>query len=654
MEALHVIRKGNPFPSICAYVCTHPCEDACRRCQVDTPVSIRALKRFAVEFGGDRMIYAKAETTHDERVAIVGSGPAGLACAHYLRKLGYPATIFEAHSEVGGMLRVGIPQYRLPREVLDTEVQRLTQMGVEIRTNARVVSLDMLFEMGYKAIFVTIGAHQGLRMGVEGEESPGVIDGATFLREVNLGLKPSPGERVAVVGGGNVAIDAARTALRLGAEKVNILYRRSREEMPASPTEIEDSLQEGIDILFLVAPTKVKRENGQLSVSCIKMELGEPDPSGRRKPIPIEGSDFDETYDTLITAIGQAPQAPSDFRVRMGRGSTIQTDPVTLTTNRAGVFAGGDAVTGPATVTEALAAGRLAASRIDDYLQHRYPLRNNNGKEILNSDLLPETIAAIKKIGRVEPPILSPESRADNFDPVELVYDWETATNETRRCLRCGMGAEIMFQDRCTTCLTCLRVCPYHVPHLDATGTIQIPADQCQACDICVAECPANAIVLRKPHDRRQIDEELDHVLRSAAQSNLKPLIVGFCCQYGLFGTGTLASLWRGAKASTSIVPVPCAAKVEPTHILRAFELGAEGVFVAACGEQCGRENTAFWVEQRIDKVRKTLEQIGLQPERLHALVLPTAENAAEELDGFAEQIGGFYLASVITQEVRS
>ncbi|MBC8511396.1 MAG: FAD-dependent oxidoreductase, partial [Dehalococcoidia bacterium] len=177
MEALQVIRDGNPFPSICAYVCTHPCEDACRRSQVDKPIAIRSLKRFAVEFGGDRMIQAEAETTHSEKVAIVGSGPAGMACAYYLRKLGYPATIFEAHSEMGGMLRVGIPQYRLPREVLDTEVQRLTQMGVEIRTNTRVVSLDLLFEMGYKAVFITIGAHQSLRMGIEGEESPGVIDG---------------------------------------------------------------------------------------------------------------------------------------------------------------------------------------------------------------------------------------------------------------------------------------------------------------------------------------------------------------------------------------------------------------------------------------------------------------------------------------------
>jgi len=188
MEALQVIRGGNPFPSICAYVCTHPCEEACRRSQVDKPIAIRGLKRFALEFGGDRMVQVEARTGHSEKVAIVGSGPAGMACAYYLRNLGYPATIFEAHSEIGGMLRVGIPRYRLPSEVLDVETQRLTKMGVEIRTDTRVVSLDLLFDMGYKAVFVTIGAHQSLRMGIEGEDSPGVIDGATFLREVNLGL----------------------------------------------------------------------------------------------------------------------------------------------------------------------------------------------------------------------------------------------------------------------------------------------------------------------------------------------------------------------------------------------------------------------------------------------------------------------------------
>ena len=656
MEALQVIRNGNPFPSICAYVCTHPCEDACRRCQVDKPIAVRALKRFAVEFGGDRMVQSEAETTHGEKVAIVGSGPAGLACAYYLRKLGYPVTVFEAHSELGGMLRVGIPQYRLPREVLDTEVQRLARMGVEIRTSTRVVSLDLLFDMGYKAIFVTIGAHQGLRMEIEGEESPGVIDGATFLREVNLGLKPSLGGKVAVVGGGNVAVDAARTALRLGIPNVKILYRRSRAEMPASDIEVEQALEEGIDVRFLVAPTRIKRKNGRLSVTCVRMELGEPDARGRRQPVPLEGSEFDKEFATLIVAIGQAPQTPGGFGVRVGRGSTIQADPITLTTNRAGVFAGGDAVSGPATVVEALAAGRLAASRIDDYLQRRYPLADREMKERLSGDLLPETIEMIRKVGRLELPTLSPEARTKDFKSVELGYSWEAAISEARRCLRCGIGAEILFQDKCATCLTCLKVCPYHVPYLDASGTIQIPADQCQACGVCVADCPAKAIVLRKPYDRRHITEELDHALKSAAQSNFKPLIIGFCCQYGLFGTGALAGLWRGAKASIWIVPVLCTAKVEADHMLRAFEMGAEGVFIAGCGEQCARENTDFWVRQRVAKARKTLAQIGLEPERLQTFVSTTTNGGdpAEELDRFAERMGNLYLASIIMQEVRS
>jgi NADPH-dependent glutamate synthase beta subunit-like oxidoreductase/coenzyme F420-reducing hydrogenase delta subunit len=656
MEALQVIRSGNPFPSICGYVCTHPCEDACRRAQVDKPVAIRALKRFAVEFGGDRMIQSEAETTRGDKVAIVGSGPAGLACAYYLRKLGYPATIFEAHSELGGMLRVGIPQYRLPREILDTEVQRLTQMGVEIRTNTRVVSLDLLFDMGYKAVFVTIGAHQGLRMGIEGEESPGVIDGATFLREVNLGLKPSLGDRVAVVGGGNVAIDAARTAIRLGAPKVNILYRRSRAEMPADEMEVEQALEEGVEILFLVAPTKIRSKNGRLSVTCIRMELGEPDVGGRRQPVPIGGSEFDKQFDTLIVAIGQAPQTPDGFGVRMGKGSTIQVDPITLTTNRVGIFAGGDAVTGPATVTEALAAGRRAASRIDDYLQHRYPIADKETMNGMSGDLLPETLEMIREIGRSKLPTLPPEARTRDFNTVEIGYGWEAAVNEARRCLRCGMGAEILFQDKCASCLTCLRVCPYHVPYLDDNGTIQIPVAQCQACGVCVAECPAKAIVLRKPYDRRQIAEELDHVVKAVAQSNVKPLIIGFCCQYGLFGTGVLACLWRGAKASTWIVPVLCTAKVEADHMLRAFEMGAEGVFIAGCGEQCARENTEFWVRQRIERVRKTLTQIDLEPERLRAFVSTTTNGGdpAKELDEFAERIGTLYLTSIIMQEVRS
>jgi len=655
MEALQVIRNSNPFPSICAYICTHPCEEVCQRGQVDKPIAIRALKRFAVEFGGDRMIRPEAETTHEERIAIVGSGPAGLSAACYLRKLGYPVTIFEAYSELGGMLRVGIPKYRLPREVLDTEVQRLIQMGVEIRTNTRVVSLDLLFDMGYKAVFITVGADQSRRLGIEGEDKLGMVDAITFLHEVNLGLRPSIGERVAVVGGGNVAVDAARTALRLDAKEINLVCLESRQEMPAFESDIQAAVDEGIILNCSWGPRVIVGDDKVTGIEFIRC-TSVFDAEGRFNPSFDESVKISFTAETVIIGIGQVPQIPEDFRLRIGRGSTIRVDPITLTTNREGVFAGGDAVTGPATVVQALATGRQAAFRIDEYLQHRYPLVGKDDREALTGDLLPKTIELIRRLNRFEPLVLSPQARAEEFEPVELVYDWESAINEARRCLRCGMGAEILFQDKCATCLTCLRLCPYHVPYLDDSGTVQIPADQCQACGICVAECPAKAIVLRKPQDRRHIDEELNHILKSASQSKFKPLIFGFCCQYGLYGTGALASLWRKAKAGIWIVPVLCVAKIETEHLLRAFEMGAEGVFIAGCGqEQCAREDTAFWALQRVEKARKILQQIGLEPQRLQAFNLyPSDEDPANALDEFTEQIGEFYLASAIKQEVKT
>ena len=655
MEALQVIRNSNPFPSICAYICSHPCEEVCQRGQVDKPIAIRALKRFAVEFGGDRMIQPKAETTHEEKVAIVGSGPAGLSAACYLRKLGYPVTIFEAYSELGGMLRVGIPQYRLPREVLDTEVRRLIQMGVEIRTNTRVVSLDLLFDMGYKAVFITVGANQSRRLGIEGEDKPGVVDAITFLREVNLGLRPSIGERVAVVGGGNVAIDAARTALRLNAKEINLVCLESRQEMPAFESDIQAAVDEGIILNCSWGPRVIVGDDRVTGIEFIRC-TSVFDAEGRFNPSFDESVKISFTAETVIIGIGQIPQIPEDFHLRIGKGSTIRVDPITLTTNREGVFAGGDAVTGPATVVQALATGRQAAFRIDEYLQHRYPLVGRDERETLTGNLLPKTIEMIRKLNRFEPPVLSPQERAEEFEPVELVYDWENAINEARRCLRCGMGAEILFQDKCATCLTCLRICPYHVPYLDDSGTVRIPVEQCQACGICVAECPAKAIVLRKPQDRRHIDEELNHVLKSATQSNFKPLIIGFCCQYGLYGTGTLASLWREAKAGIWIVPVLCVAKIETEHILRAFEMGAEGVFIAGCGqEQCAREDTAFWALQRMEKARKILRQIGFESQRLQAFNLhANDEDLARALDEFSEQIGELYLASAIRQEVKT
>jgi len=658
MEALQVIRDDNPFPSICAYICNHPCEEACRRCQVDKPVAIRALKRFAVEFGGDRMIPTKAETTHSERVAIVGSGPAGLSTAYYLRKLGYTVTIFEADSEPGGMLRVGIPEYRLPPKVIDTEIQRLTQMGVEIRVNTRVVSLNLLFGMDYKAIFVAIGAHRGRKLGIPGAESDGTWTAVAFLRHAHLSHKVYTGETVVVLGGGNVAFDCARTARRLGATEVHVACLEPRDKMLADAVEIEQAEEEGIIIHPSRTFTRILEQSDHVAgVECLNLRSMEFDKEGKLHLDIIEGSEHSLAADMVIFAIGQGPDLDlfsGLSGIEVTKQGTIIVDHDTLSTRHPGVFAGGDLVTGTASATQALATGREAAFRIDEYLQHKYPQVHKEEEVSLKGDLLPKTIEMIKKTERLEPSVLSTRKRVKSFEPVELVYDWEAAVNQARRCLRCGMGAEILFQDKCATCLTCLRVCPYHIPYLDDSSTIQIPADQCQGCGICVTECPANAIILRRPYDRRHITEELDHVIKTAAKSNFKPIIIGFYCQYGLFGTGTLAGLWRGAKAGIWTVPVLCAANVEAEHILRAYEMGAEGVFIAGCGEQCARENTAFWVRQRVEKVRRKLAQIGLEPERLETFnLIDTDEDPVKALDKFTEKIGVLHLISVITQEVK-
>ncbi|HSW58432.1 MAG TPA: FAD-dependent oxidoreductase [Dehalococcoidales bacterium] len=653
MEALQVIRDDNPFPSVCAFICNHACEDKCRRSQVDDPVSIRALKRFAVEFGGDRMVQLTAETTKKESIGVVGSGPAGLACAYYLRKLGYPVTVFEAQPEVGGMLRIGIPQYRLPPAVLDTEVRRLSSLGVEFKTNCRVNSLGNLFEQGFKAIFVTIGAQQSRRLGVPGDDLQGVVDAITFLREVNLGLKPVIGEKVVVVGGGNVAMDAARTALRLGARTVNLVCLESRPEMPAFKADIHEAVDEGV---ILNCSWGVKQLCGDKTVNEIQLKRCSAvfDAQKRFNPVYDESITTALPVDTVITAIGQSPQIPEDFHLRIGRGSTIQIDPVTLNTNQTGVFAGGDAVTGPSTVVQALATGRLAAIRIDDFIQRKYPRPAEEEIKSLIGELSAQTIEYIKKIHRHEPPVRDPQARIKEFQPVENVYNWEEAINEARRCLRCGAGAEVTFQDKCATCLTCLRDCPYKVPVLDSRGTLQISADQCQACGICTAQCPAKAISLRKPYFRRTIEDELEHIGRTKNANNLKPLIIGFCCQYGLFGTGILSALWRSTKAGIAFVPALCVASVEADHLLRAFEIGAEGVFIAGCGDECARQNTTFWVNDQIKRVQKVLKEVGLENNRLQFYAPQNkTENPADWLDGFANQIGSLYLNSLIKEETR-
>ena len=442
-EALAVVREKVPLPMVLGRVCFHPCEGVCRRGQLNQPIAICALKRFVADHDTSHwQAKTRKASPTGKKVAVVGSGPAGLTAAYYLTKLGHSVTVFEALPEPGGMMRLGIPRYRLPREVLDNEIEGIKSVGVEIKTNTRVETLDNLLGQGYNAIFLAIGAHRGVKMGVPGEDSAGVMECIAFLRDVSLGKKVVPGAKVAVVGGGNAAIDAARTARRLGAKEVTIVYRRSRQEMPANPEEVEAALEEGGKILFLAAPTRISRDGHTLVMECLRMELGEADASGRKRPVPIKGSEFNIACDTIISAIGQVPAIPGGFGIEPLGAGTIKVNSDTLVTGIKGVFAGGDVVSGPASVIKAIAAGRKAAASIDKYL--------GGSGDI--GEILAETEKANPSMGheegfadrtRFRMPHLAAELRVNNFSEVELGYARQKACEEAARCLRCDLRLQI-------------------------------------------------------------------------------------------------------------------------------------------------------------------------------------------------------------------
>jgi NADH-quinone oxidoreductase subunit F len=515
--AWEVIRQDNPFPWVCGLICQHPCEQACVRGHLDEPVNIRYLKAFVAEWVSKHgsLQAPPVPPGNGHKVAIIGSGPAGLSCAYYLALQGYTITVFESLPQPGGLMVSGISPFRLPREIVRHEIEMILSMGVEIRTGLAVgrdITLDELRAGGYEAFFLGIGAHLGYKLNIEGENDfPQVYDTITFLRGVFLGKQLKPADRVVIIGGGNSAMDAARTCIRLGCQEVHVAYRRTRAEMPVRHEEVDQALEEGVQIHFLAIPLKIGGAQGKVAyLECLRAQLGSSDSSGRRRAVPIPGSNFKIAVGAVITAIGQQPdfcffpQPP----VATSRWCTVVIQGDSCRSSMPDIFSGGDAVTGPATVVQAIAAGKQAAAEI------HHLLSGGSGPppkiQPVKRHLEPfQVIPAAAKIAsqRHPVPLVDPARRCQTFGPVELPFSLDAARAEAARCLRC---------DVCTRCGACAVVCSETMQigalefkdiggHESILGDYHRVTQKCIACGACVSVCPTSGLEYIEGPDFREI-----------------------------------------------------------------------------------------------------------------------------------------------------
>ena len=496
-EAFRQITSKSPLQSICSQICTHPCQSRCIRGEIDEPVLNREIEKFVIEYGSRKgwKSEIKPAAGKQGKVAIIGSGPAGLSTAYDLAKIGYRVTIFESEKVPGGMLRLAVPRFRLPRNLIREAIETIKKLGVTIKTGVtfgKDITVDRLKVDGFKAIFVGIGAQNSLRLNIPGEGAEGNLTSLDFLKRVLKGENPEIGERVAVIGGGFTAIDSARMAIRLGAKEVFILYRRTKDEMTAMPEDVMETEEEGIKVMYLVSPKEIIAQDGKVTgLTMVNHVLGEKDTSSRRRPVEVEGTDFVLKVNTVISAIGQGVELEcQDINLEMTPSGSIAHNEDTGTTNIEGVFVGGDAATGPSTIIRAIASGKRASVSIDKFLarenallQYEAPLTIIDKKEVLErrDNSSRRTKAEIK--------LASPDKRRNNFGEYTKILTEDEAVKEAKRCLNCGCG---------TGCAICERICLSFAPVSSEDNIIRIDKEKCVGCSICAQLCPNSNIEMVK------------------------------------------------------------------------------------------------------------------------------------------------------------
>lgn len=647
-EALRVVLSKNPFPSTCGRICNHPCETKCRRAKVDEPIAIASLKRFLAD-GSFSISKPEITSSYSEKIAIIGAGPSGLAAANDLAFLGYKCTVFEAQSKAGGMLRFGVPSFRLSRHALDMDINAIMNLGVEIRFNTRIgenIRLGDLLNQGYKAVLIAVGLQKSKMLNIEGAQLNGILTAIPFLYAGSRGESVKLGKRTLIIGGGAVAMDCARTALRMGCKRVHIACLESRKEMPTTDYEIEEAIHEGAIIHTSLGPKRFLGKDGKVTALETVVCKSVFDNNGRFNPTFVEGSESVIEADTIILAIGQASdlsflQEQEGIQgkdalssIQVTRGGTIAADLATLCTNMTGVFASGDVVLGRGTLTEAIGQGKKAALAIHDYLRG---IKRKKEEEILPLQELSSTrLQIIKKQGRQRMPTLADEVRLGTYEEVELGFSPALAVKEAQRCMNCGAGA-VVNQDICAGCLTCVRVCPYDVPKIAVGDSIAYIGCDCQSCGICVIECPAAAISFKSTYEDWG-EAELESALKAHSERSEgaeEPLLLNFYCQYNTFPADE--AFGEFAK-NVKRVRFQCLAKANPLIFLKAFEKGAKGIFVTVCPQdECRFNNTICWAEKRVKYARGLLEAVGIEGKRLK--LISTTPINTDEFIQWADQV---------------